>query len=162
MTVAITVVMNLTANAQIQRVQPYSGLSLQELRSTYRSENFDVPTGKLNEKQRAEIQKIRAKQLKERIQTSNLLKEKRAKLEVLQTADQPDMKEIDKLIDEIAAIQAEEMKDQAASRQKIRSLLTEEQRTIFDARGASQGNMRFDFRTDRRNNQQKRNHFEEQ
>ena len=85
---------------------------------------------------------IRTEQLKERTQTDNLLKEKRAKLESLQTADKPDLKEINKVIDEITALQAQKMKSQAASRQKIRSLLTEEQRALFDARGAHRGKRR--------------------
>jgi len=74
------------------------------------------------------------------------ISEKRARLEVLQTADKPDTREINKVIDEIAAVQAQEMKAQAANRQKIKSLLTEEQRAIFDARETFQGNNRLDIR----------------
>jgi Spy/CpxP family protein refolding chaperone len=52
------------------------------------------------------------------------------------------MKDINKAIDEIAAAQAQEMKTMAASRQKIRSLLTEEQRVHFDARTAGADRIR--------------------
>jgi len=108
--------------------------------ATESEEGFTQPAPEnsagLTDQQREEIRKIRTEQLKQSTQTGNLLKEKRAKLESLQTANPPDMKKINKVIDEIAALQAQEMKSQAASRQKIRSLLNEEQRAVFDARGA--------------------------
>ena len=142
MAIAIAVVTVMTASAQPQRGQLVQGLNRQEERQVNRSGGFSLPMGKLDEKQREEFQKIRTAQMKENTQFRNLLREKRAKLEVLQTADKPEMKEINKVIDEIAAIQAQEMKSQAANRQKIRSLLTEEQRVRFDAIGANRGDMR--------------------
>ena len=137
MAIAIAVVTSLTATAQPQRGQPYSSLNPQQVRQPYRSEGFSMPLGNLDEKQREELQKIRTAQMKESTQFRNQLREKRAKLEVLQTADKPDTREINRVIDEIATIQAQEMKAQAASRQKIRSLLTEEQRVRFDAMSAA-------------------------
>ena len=142
MAIAIAAVTTLTVNAQPQIVRPYSGQNPQEVRRVIRPEGSVSPARNLDDKQREEISKIRTEQLKERTQTRNLLNEKRAKLETLQTAEKPDMKEINKMIDEIAAVQAQQMKDQAASRQKIRSLLTEEQRTYYDAQNANTGNMR--------------------
>ena len=133
MAIAIAAVTTLTVNAQPQNVRPYSGQNPQEVRRVIRPEGLVSPARNLDDKQREEISKIRTEQLKERTQTRNLLNEKRAKLETLQTSEKPDMKEINKLIDEIAAVQAQQMKDQAAGRQKIRSLLTEEQRAYFDA-----------------------------
>ena len=145
MAIAIAAVTSLTVNAQSQKMQPYSGKSPKEVRQVMRSEGFTMPEGGgLNDQQREELKKIRTEQLKERTRTRNLLNEKRAKLETLQTADKPNMKEINKVIDEIAAIQAQQMKAQADSRQKIRSLLTEEQRALYDARSANRGNMRPD------------------
>ena len=144
MAIAIAVVTSLTATAQPQRAKPqaYSGLNPQEVRQPFRTGGFSMPLGNLDEKQRVELQKIRTTQMKESTQFRNQLKEKRAKLEVLQTADKPDMREINRVIDEIAAVQAQEMKAQAANRQKIRSLLTEEQRVRFDAMGANREGMR--------------------
>ena len=142
MAIAIATVTSLTVNAQPQRMQPYSGKSPQEVRQVMRPEGFVMPAQNLDDKQREELKKMRTEQLKERTQTRNLLREKRAKLETLQTADKPDTKEINSVIDEIAALQALEMKSQAANRQKVRSMLTDEQRTLFDARGANRGNMR--------------------
>jgi len=142
MAIAIAVVTSLSLHAQPQRMQPYSGKSPQEVRQVLRPESLSAPMETLSDKQREEIRKIYSEQLKERTKMRNLLKEKRAKLEVLQTAEKPDLKEINKVIDEIAALQAQEMKAQAASRQKIRSLLTEEQRVYFDAQKANSGNFR--------------------
>ena len=137
MAAAIVLVTGLTVTAQLQRVQSYSP---QGVRQMTRPEGFSMPLRNLDEKQREEMQKIRTEQMKASTQFRNLLREKRAKLEVLQTADKPDMKEINKVIDEIAAVQAQEMKAKAANRQKIRSLLTEEQRVQFDAMGANREN----------------------
>ena len=141
MAIAIASVTSLTLNAQPQRIQPYSGKSPKEVREVRPPQGFNIPepanAASLNEQQREELKKIRTEQLKERTQTRNLLREKRAKLEVLQTAEKPDMKEINRVIDEIAALQAQEMKIRAANRQKVRSVLTEEQRALFDARNAS-------------------------
>jgi len=156
MTIAIAVVTSLTVNAQLQRMQPYSGRSPAEVRQVYPREEFTLPGENLNDQQHEEIRKIRTEQLKERTKTGNLLKEKRAKLESLQTANQPDIKEINKVIDEIAAIQAQEMKAQAVSRQRIRSLLTDEQRAAFDSRGAYRKNMCPDSRGIRPNDRQVR------
>ena len=145
-TIVLVLVTSLSANAQSQKMQPYSGKSPREPRQVIRPEGFSMPMGTLDEKQREEISKIRTEQMKERVQTRNLLKEKRAKLELLQTADKPDLKEINKVIDEISVVQAQEMKVQAASRQKIRSLLTEEQRIRYDASYSNKGNMRTEYK----------------
>ena len=97
---------------------------------------------KLDDSQREELKKMQLEQMKERTRIHHQLKEKRAKLELLQTADKPDMKEINKTIDEITVIQAQKMKMEAANRQKVRSMLTEEQRVYFDARSAQGDRMR--------------------
>jgi len=151
MTVVFVVVASLTINAQPQRMQPYFGKSPAEVRQVVRPEGFSMPMTSLDDKQREEIRKIRTEQMKERTQMRALLNEKRARLEVLQIADKPDMKEINKVIDEIASIQVQEMKAMAANRQKIRSLLTEEQRVYFDAHIANRGMERAN-RTDRAKN----------
>jgi len=138
MAFAIAAVTSLTANAQPQKMQPYSGKSPNEVRPVMRIEGFATPEKSLNDQQREELKKIRTEQLKESVHTRNLIQKKRAELEILQTADKPDMKQINQLIDEIAAVQARQMKSQAVARQKIRSILNEEQRAIYDARGANQ------------------------
>ena len=61
------------------------------------------------------------------------MQEKRAKLQTLRTAKNVDMKAINNLIDEKAMLKADQMKARAAHHQEIRSLLTDEQRIIFDS-----------------------------
>lgn len=142
MVFAITTVMSLTINAQPRRMLSYSD-KLIEVNRVFRSRGFTMPTESLDEKQREEIENIRVEQLKERLQTSNLLREKRVKLKELQTVNTPDMDEINKVIDEMAVLQAQEMKAQAASRQQIRNLLTEKQRVYYDMPiAANRENMR--------------------
>ena len=141
MAIAIAAATTLAVTAQPQNVRPYSGQNPMEVRRVIRPEGLVSPERNLDDKQREEISKIRTEQIKERTQTRNLLNEKRAKLETLQTVEKPDMKEINKVIDEIAALQAQQMKAQAAGRQKVRSLLTDEQRTYYDAQASNMGNM---------------------
>ncbi|MDR2036413.1 MAG: periplasmic heavy metal sensor [Bacteroidales bacterium] len=139
MAVAIIAVSGITLSAQ-----PNTSLNgsdkPQEIRRERNAENFPSPL-KLTDEQRQEMQKIRMERMKERTQIQNQIKEKKARLEVLQTADKADMKEINKTIDEITALQAKNMKADAADRQNIRNLLTEEQRIIFDAQGGGKGMM---------------------
>jgi len=63
----------------------------------------------------------------------NEIGEKQARLRTLQTADKVNMSEINTLIEDIGRTRTEMMKLRAAHHQEIRSLLTEEQRVIFDA-----------------------------
>ncbi len=131
--IAVMTVSSFSVWAQPPQGKPFMGKNPKEVRQVTLPERGEYFQG-LSDEQRAEIKKIHMERMKERTQTRSLLNEKRAKLEVLQTADKPDMKEINKTIDEIASVKAQEMKAQAANRQKIRSLLTEEQRIYFDAR----------------------------
>ena len=119
--------------AQTQSVRSYQYRDVREV-PAMRSLAREMPEGsRLDDSQREAIQKIQSERLKESTQTRNQLNEKYAKLEALQTSDKPDMNEINKMIDEISGLQAKEMKAQAESRQKIRGLLTEEQRILYDA-----------------------------
>ena len=88
----------------------------------------------LTDEQKEQIAKLRTENMKAMQDSRNLMQEKMARLHTLQTADKPDMKSINGLIDEIAGIKATMAKTQAAHHQKIRSLLTDEQRVIFDSR----------------------------
>ncbi len=138
--IAITIGSVLNVSGQQQEGKSRADKQPREMKRTNRSDGF-VFRQELDDKQREEIRKIRTGQMKERTQTHNLLKEKRAKLEVLQTADKVDQKEINKTIDEIASIQAQRMKAEAANRQKVRSMLSEEQRILFDARSGERTRM---------------------
>ena len=81
---------------------------------------------------RNEIEKVRASEAEQLSALKNQLHEKKVRLRTLETEDKADMKEIYKAIDEIAKISASIMKIKAENVQKIRALLTDEQRLLFD------------------------------
>jgi Spy/CpxP family protein refolding chaperone len=86
----------------------------------------------LTPQQYAEIKELILNKNKILIQTENELNEKKALLKTLETSDNPNMKSIDKLIEEIGSLIVTQMRANAECTQKIRSLLTEEQRVEFD------------------------------
>lgn len=88
----------------------------------------------LTPEQDAKITELRTKHLKEVTPLRNELGEKRARLRTLQSADKPDLKEINKTIDEMSAIRANIQKKGAAHRAEVSSILTDEQRVHFNAR----------------------------
>jgi Spy/CpxP family protein refolding chaperone len=88
----------------------------------------------LTDEQKEKISDLRTKNMKVMLEKRNIFNEKRAKLQTLQTADKADMGAINALIDEIAEVKADMAKQRAAHRQAIRSLLTDEQKVIFDSR----------------------------
>jgi Spy/CpxP family protein refolding chaperone len=88
----------------------------------------------LTDEQRDNMEKLRlVHQKKVRLMHANL-QEKRAHIRTLRLADNPDMQQINKTIDEIAALQGDLMKEREAHRQAIRSGLNEEQKAWFDSR----------------------------
>jgi len=88
----------------------------------------------LSEDQKSKIASIRLNHQKEMIQIKNLLGEKKARLRTLQTAETPNIKEMDGLIEEIGHIKIDAAKKRNQVHQSIRELLTEEQRVTFDSR----------------------------
>ncbi|MCD6111940.1 MAG: Spy/CpxP family protein refolding chaperone [Bacteroidales bacterium] len=88
----------------------------------------------LTDEQAAKIKDIKLAYQKETLPLKNLLNEKRAHLKTLMTAEKADMKAINKIIDEMSTIRTKMMKKRVENRQKIRNLLTDEQKIIFDTR----------------------------
>ena len=88
----------------------------------------------LTEQQQTQIKNLRVEHMKKVQQLKNLIDVKKAELKVLQTADKPDLNAINKKIDEKASLKTELEKERAAFRQKVRSLLNDEQKIIFDAK----------------------------
>ncbi len=86
----------------------------------------------LTEEQEAKIEEIRVSHMKEMQEYYNKLNEKRAKLRTLQTKDNPDMDEINSVIEETGEIRTEKHKARAKHHQEVRSLLNEEQKVYFD------------------------------
>lgn len=88
----------------------------------------------LSEEQKTKASELKLGMQKMSLPLKNQLGENKAKLRTLTTADQADMKAINKLIDENADINAELQKLRAANHQDFRKILTEEQRIKFDSR----------------------------
>ena len=93
----------------------------------------------LTEDQETKIEVLRTAHLKEMLQFRNKLNELIAKEQTLTSADKADMKAINANIDEITSVKNKMMKQQAEHHQNVRSLLTEDQRVIFDSRGFGRG-----------------------
>lgn len=98
----------------------------------------------LTPEQDSKMAVLRTNHLKEVTPLRNELNEKRARLRSLQSVDKPDLKEINKTIDEMAAIRTNIQKKGAAHRVEVSSQLTDEQRVQFNARKSGRmmrGNM---------------------
>lgn len=93
----------------------------------------------LTPEQQQQISELRTMQMKEMNDFRSDLSIKQAELQKLQTAENVDMDKINAKIDEIGKIRTEMAKKRAAHIQKIRALLTNEQRVIFDSRHGKPG-----------------------
>lgn len=85
--------------------------------------------------QQSQIQGLRTAQLKEMQGFRNQIGENRARYRTLMSADKSDQKTIEANIDEFTNLRNQMMKKQSAHQQAIRSLLTDEQKVLFDNRG---------------------------
>ncbi|MDR1054262.1 MAG: Spy/CpxP family protein refolding chaperone [Prevotellaceae bacterium] len=101
-------------------------------------ENNTMGISNLTDDQKAKIKAICLSEQKRSLQFCNQMGEKRARLRSLETAYKADIKEINKVIDEIVKFQADIMKLKADSKQKIRDLLTDEQRVEFDVKNGGE------------------------
>jgi len=106
-------------------------------------ENDDFQAGKgyhkmhdmlnLTEDQENKIKDLKISYMKDRLALKNQLDELKAKQKSLTTADNADMKAIYANIDEMTTVKNKLMKAKAKHIQEVRSILTEEQRVIFDS-----------------------------
>lgn len=98
----------------------------------------------LTEEQQNKMATLRLNLTEKNLPLRNQMGELRAKKISLQSGDNQDLKAISKIIDEMSALQAKIMKNAAEHRLEVRSLLTAEQKVMFDARqdrpGMHQGN----------------------
>lgn len=99
----------------------------------------------LSDEQKTKASELKLDMQKMSLPLKNQLGENKAKLRTLTTADQADMKAINKLIDENASINADLQKLRAANHQEFRKILTKEQRIKFDSRAQEMGR-RSEFR----------------
>jgi Spy/CpxP family protein refolding chaperone len=102
----------------------------------------------LTQEQEAKIQAIRTERINQTTTHRAQMDELRARQRTLRIAENPNMAEIEKVIDQMANLRAEHMKANAAHQQSIREILTPEQRVYFDSRTANRP--RFEQRNMRR------------
>jgi len=88
----------------------------------------------LTGEQQDQMKDLRIDHMQEITRYRNKLAEKRASLRGLQTQDDPDMNALNTTIEEMGQVRINMHKAQAAHHQKVRDILTEEQRAVFDAR----------------------------
>src|SRR5579872_7021478 len=99
-----------------------------------RTSMYGIPN--LTEDQKKKIKELRTPLHKEILPIKNLLAEKKAHLKTLQTADKADLNSINSTIDDMAQLQSQLMKKNAAHTQAIRKILTDDQRIAFDMRAS--------------------------
>lgn len=92
----------------------------------------DIPG--LSEEQKKAIHTLITGHLKDVMKIQNKIVILEAELRTLTTADEVNMAEINKKIDEIGLLRSQLMKEKEANRQEIRKLLTPDQRVTFDLR----------------------------
>lgn len=93
----------------------------------------------LTEDQTVEMDKLRTGHQKKMLPMRNQMQEKRARLNTLETESPANMKAINSLIDEMASLKADMMKERTAHQQSIRNVLTDEQRVQFDMHKGQRG-----------------------
>ena len=86
----------------------------------------------LTEDQQTKMEELRLSVQKQMLPLSNELNENKARMRTLTTAENADMKAINKLIDANSEVTTKMQKLRAANHQEVRSMLTEEQRLKFD------------------------------
>ncbi|MEN8118429.1 MAG: periplasmic heavy metal sensor [Bacteroidota bacterium] len=92
------------------------------------------------EEQKEAMKQLRLETAKQVKPLKNELRELKAKRQTLTTADDADLKAINKNIDKMAELRAEIQKIVAKQHQEVRAMLTEEQLLKFDAMRGHLGN----------------------
>lgn len=88
----------------------------------------------LTPEQQSKMQQLRTARLQETTAYRAQMNELRARKQSLQIAENPDMNQINAVIDQMAQLRTAQQKASAAHRQSIREILTPDQRALFDAR----------------------------
>jgi Spy/CpxP family protein refolding chaperone len=88
----------------------------------------------LTEEQEAKLSELRTQQLEASTQHRLAMDELRAKKQRLSISENPNMNEINSIIDQMESLRADHLKETEAHKQSVRSVLTPEQRAEFDSR----------------------------
>ena len=92
----------------------------------------DYSVSDMTPEQYSAIKELVLSKNKRVLQLNNQLNEKQAQLQTLESSEKPDLKSINKIIDEIGTLIVSRMKTEAECKQKVRNVLTDEQRIEFD------------------------------
>lgn len=120
----------LQASAQPFRGQDRGPKQSQEFRG--QSPLMNIPN--LTDEQKEKIQSLGQEMRRNGINQNTQIKEKRARLQSLTTAENPDMAEINEIIEDIGALRTQLQKERVAFQMQVRDLLDEEQKLFFDSR----------------------------
>ena len=93
----------------------------------------------LTEEQQSSIRQIHLDFQKQTLQMNNQIREKEAQLRTQMTNEKVNQGQIDKLVEEIGALNTSVAKARTATHMKVRAVLTEDQRILFDQRGMRRG-----------------------
>ncbi len=118
------------------------GMARRDDRPMQRREAVCIGVDDLTSEQETQIRELRNARLEQRIEHRNQMDALRVKKRTEMTKAQPNMDEVNRIIDEMSDLRAQRLKKNASHRQEIRNMLTEEQRLQFDSRhlgGRGQG-----------------------
>lgn len=102
-----------------------------------RAQNNCANLPELTQEQQTKIQDLRTAQIAQTTAHRARMDELRAQKQSMRIAENPDMNQINAIIDQMSALRAEHMKATVAHQQSIREILTPEQRVVFDSRTAN-------------------------
>ena len=98
----------------------------------HQTHQADLPG--LTEMQQKQIKKEKLKNMQAMTPLKNKIREKHAHLVTLLSSDDLDMKDVNKTIDEIGALNAKMLQQQVSHHRAVRDLLNPDQKVIYDAR----------------------------
>tara|TARA_R110002096_G_scaffold97694_22_gene217880 strand:+ start:20071 stop:20583 length:513 start_codon:yes stop_codon:yes gene_type:complete len=127
-------------NGNMKKQQNTQGKMLQKDNQNQRGAGPELRIPDLTEEQKTQIHQIRTSGQKAALPVKNQLREKKAKLITLTTADKYDSKAVNAVVDDISKLEKTMMLFQIEHKQQIRSLLTEEQRLVFDSTAGGRQN----------------------
>ena len=130
-------------NGNMNKQQNPQARMLQQGNQNQRGAGPELRIPNLTEEQKTQIHQIRTSGQIAALPVKNQLREKKAKLITLTTADKYDAKAVNAVVDDISKLEKTIMLFQIEHKQQIRSVLTEEQRIVFDsfAGGRQKNNM---------------------
>jgi len=120
-----------TAFGQVRPKQQHR--MAQRLEKMRANQPFHMRIPNLTDQQKEQLKSITLKNQEVIIPLRNQMREKKAHLRTLSTADNVDQKVAESVIDEIGSLRTQMMKQRLGTHQQVRALLTDEQRVWLDS-----------------------------